>query len=103
MNLLYTSLLTTYRHKDKTYVDPLSIDLTQFKWKKGYITYIVEEQDIIRPYLISYKVYNTSIYLYLILWLNNIPSIYDLTVGVTLKMPYLDELKEYVYLNTKEK
>jgi hypothetical protein len=69
-------------------LDYLYNNLTKFKmsYPAGY--YMVKEDDLMRPDLISYKVYGTVKYWWLIMMVNGIGDIFsDLEVGLTLQIP----------------
>lgn len=73
--------------------DPLSIDWSSFPYNLGYTTYKLTDLDIIKPYHISYNVYQSIDYEDILLLLNNIENIFDCVVGKEIKIPNLQELK----------
>ena len=79
---------TTVVNNDIEEVDYLYNNLTKFKmiYPVGY--YVVHENDLMRPDMISYKVYGTVVYWWLIMMVNGIGDIFtDLEVGLTLQIP----------------
>ena len=68
--------------------DYLWNNLSKFKTNYPLRYYRVESKDLMRPDIISYKIYGTIGYWWLILALNGIQDpLHDLTVGLLLKIP----------------
>lgn len=58
--------------------------------------YSIELGEVARPDLISYKVYKTPVYYWVILWLNGISDPYEgMFAGMALRIPTLRRLAEY--------
>ena len=73
---------------DERELDFLYNNLTKFKmnYPAGY--YLVHEDDLMRPDLISYKLYGTVKYWWLVMMVNGIGDIFtELKVGLTLQIP----------------
>jgi hypothetical protein len=68
--------------------DFLYNNLSKFKTNYQVQYYRVEQRDLMRPDLISYKLYGTISYWWLLMMLNNIQDpLKDLTVGLLLTIP----------------
>ncbi len=81
--------------------DPMSVNFSTFKWTNGYYNHRLTQREIEKPYLISLAYYGTVEYEDIILLVNNIPDIFDTPVGVQIKIPKLDDLKQFLLDNTK--
>lgn len=77
-------------------IDFLYNSLSNFKPKYRVAYFKVNEVDLQRPDLISYKVYGTVKYWWLILSYNNIENPYiDLEIGQLLKMPNILDIYNF--------
>lgn len=82
--------------------DFLRSDISNFEIKRPTTFYTIREEDIQRPELLSYKLYNNQDYWYLLMYINNIHDIWnDLTVGLIIKVPNVRDITEW-YLNTRK-
>lgn len=80
--------------------DYLSHDLNSFQVNYPVQLYIVTEDDLLRPDLISYKLYGSVQYWWVVCYMNDIDDVFkDLEVGMQLSIPHildlLDFYKEY--------
>lgn len=82
--------------------DPLSIDITKFKWRDGFQTYKIQKHEISKFYLISEKFYGTAQYEDILMLLNNISDSFELRPGVEILIPTLNELKQFILDNIQK-
>ena len=69
-------------------LDYLSNNLSKFSMIYPISYYVVHQDDLLRPDLISYKIYGTVKFWWLIMFINNIENIFsDLELGLTLQIP----------------
>lgn len=87
---------TMYNDVDYTILNPSTVDWSTYKWEMGYTEYEVDEQDILKPYIISVLHYGTVEYEDIILLLNNIPNPFEMRVGLILRIPDLEEFKQFM-------
>jgi len=101
MSLRHTlmSLLTTTQDID--IYDPTSINWKTFTWASGYYTHSLTEIEILKPYLISYSYYETVAYEEIILLLNGIQDIWAVVPGTEIRIPKLDDLRNFLIKNKK--
>lgn len=77
-------------------LDYLYNNLSKMALKYSTSRYRVSEQDLMRPDLISYKVYGTVNYWWVILVINNIQNPFlDLSVGQMLLIPNENDLYDF--------
>ncbi len=81
--------------------DSRSINWNKFIFPNGYLKHVIAKNEILKPYLISYKYYKTIIYEDFILLVNNISNPFDLREGIEIKIPKLDDIKAFVLENKK--
>lgn len=82
-------------------LDYLHNNLTKFNtsYQVGY--YVVREEDLVRPDMISYKLYGTVKYWWLLMMYNGILNIWgDLEVGLTLKVPNILDIWSFYKKNS---
>jgi hypothetical protein len=84
-----------------TIYNPRSIDWNTFTFPSGYYKHVVSQHEILKPYLISYKYYNTVIYENFLLLVNNVSQPFNLREGVELKIPKLIDIQNFILLNKK--
>jgi len=84
----------------ETIYDPMSVDINSFLWASGYYNHKITQREIEKPYLISLQYYGTVDYEDIILWLNNIPDVFELVPGIELRIPKLVDLKKFIVDNT---
>jgi len=89
-------------------LDHLNNSLLKFKMKYPSSYYVIKEDDLLRPDLISYKAYGTVGFWWLILSINGIMDIFNsdvntpnkFIVGMTLKIPNILDIytfrKKYI-------
>ena len=77
-------------------LDYLYNTLTKFTMSYPVGYYIVRDDDLMRPDLISYKVYGTVTYWWLIMMVNGIGDIFtDLETGLTLQIPNVLDIFDF--------
>jgi hypothetical protein len=86
---------TTTDNDGTVYPDCLSVPLNQFRYKKNASAVRLTQVDIDRFDLFIFGKYNTCDYIDLILWLNNIGSVRELTAGMTIKLPAKSDLDSF--------
>jgi len=75
-----------------------------FDDKSEYRFYTVKETDLIRPDLISYKIYGSHSYWWIIMKANDIEDVWnDLEVGQVLAIPSFADIEKYYDANKKKK
>jgi hypothetical protein len=84
-----------------TIYDPSSIKWGDFKWINGFTKHYITKEELLRPYLISYRYYNTVEYENFILLVNNIEDPFEVVSGTLLKIPTLTDVKQFILSNTK--
>jgi len=66
-------------------------------------TYVVKNE-LARPDMLSYRIYGSTQYWWVILYYNSMTSVYDITLGMTISYPSITDLEElYFSLAPKEK
>lgn len=71
-------------------------------FKRPRTTYMIREDDIQRPDLISYKNYGKVNYWWIIMKLNKIEDVWnDLEVGNTLQMPHINDINDFVRISAR--
>lgn len=76
--------------------DYLHNSLSKFKAKYATALYRVEAMDIQRPDLISYKVYGTVRYWWVVLSFNNIQNpLTDIEIGNILELPHTLDIQDF--------
>lgn len=82
--------------------DFLTNNTTIFDNISEYSFYVVKEEDLLRPDLISVKVYRSMVYWWIILKANNIEDVWnDLYAGKILAIPSLNDIDKYYSENNK--
>lgn len=78
------------------YYDIITSEISQsLKEIPVYGNFVVTEE--FRPDLISYKIYQDTMYWWIIMLYNDLTSIYQLTTGLTIKFPPLKAIEKYYY------
>ena len=95
---IYTKL-----QNDSSYMilDTHSIKWGDFKFVNGYIKHYISEQELLKPYLISFGYYSTAEYEDVILLVNNISDPYEVVPGTELKIPDIRDIKQFILDHTK--
>jgi len=79
-----------------TELDFLDHSLSSFELKYDPSYYMMEDVDSIRPDLISYKMYGSVEYWWIILLINNIEDpMTELTTGTVIKIPNILDIYEF--------
>jgi len=77
-------------------VDFLWNNLSKFELKYEPFYYRIEEEDFMRPDLISYKIYGSVRYWWVILLVNKVQDPYsELTVGALIQLPSMQDIYEF--------
>lgn len=77
-------------------LDYLYNSLSNFEQNYESTYYRVKESDVYRPYLISYNLYGTVNYWWLICFVNNINDVfYELQVGMLLEIPNILDINDF--------
>ena len=79
--------------------NPTSVKWTKFEFKQGFKTHILSQVDILKPYMISYAYFGTVDYDDLLLLINGIDDIFELTPGVEIKIPYIQDIQDFILAN----
>lgn len=75
---------------------PASIPWTEFEFSTGYRKHIITRNEIIKFYLVSFKYFSTVDYEDLLLLINNISDIFTILPGTEIKIPYLDDINNFI-------
>jgi len=86
---------------DYVILDTRSVKWGDFKFTNGFTKHYISQEELLKPYLISFRYYNTAEYEDEILLVNNIQDPYEVVAGSELKIPALDDLKQFILDNTK--
>jgi len=76
--------------------DPGSVDFSKFQWTNGYYNHKLTKSEIEKPYLLSYQYYGSLEYEEIILLVNNIPDIFEVPTGTSIKIPKLVDIKTFL-------
>lgn len=82
--------------------DPLTVDWSKFQWKNGFYIHKITIKEIEKPYLISYAYYKNIEYEDIILLVNNIQNVWEVVPGKELKIPKIDDIKNFILLNKQK-
>lgn len=83
------------------YPDIMSFPIESFKFTDTEKEYILSETDIDRFYMVCYKYYGIPYYDDIVLWLNNIDSIHNVSPGRKILLPSKRDLDRFVIKNLK--
>ena len=92
-HLIYDIL---YEDTDYTIRDSRNIDWTKYDWSAGFVEHTMTDEDIMKPYLISERYYETTQYEDILLLLNNIEDVFALRPGVKIRIPDQDTLDNFI-------
>ena len=101
MSLRHTLMSLLSTAQDVDIYDPTSIDWRTFSWSGGYYTHSLSENEILKPYLISYAYYETVAYEEIILLLNGVEDIWAVVPGTEIRIPKLGDLRNFLINNKK--
>ena len=94
--MIRTSFYNIVRNDDTDEYDYLYNNLTKFQMNYSISYYRIEQRDLMRPDLISYKIYGTITYWWLIMMVNGIQNpLKDMIVGELLKIPNILDIYEF--------
>lgn len=82
-------------------MDPTSLDPSTFKFSNGYYKHVLTQKEKERPYKLSYIYYGTVAYENILLLLNEVKDIWEIPVGTKLRIPKLNDLKDWIKENRK--
>jgi len=80
---------------------PSSVEWHKFNFANGFKKHIVTQDEIYKPYLISYRYYNSVNYDDIILLVNNTDDIFKFEPGIEIKIPYLEDIEKFILENKK--
>ena len=83
-----------------TIIDSRSVNWSAFTFTNGFKRHYISDVEILKPYLISSLYYSTVDYEDEILLINGISDIFEVKVGSELKIPDLNDLKQFILDNT---
>jgi hypothetical protein len=81
--------------------DILSVNWSKFKFDGDEQDYVLTENDIYRPDLLSYNLYGTVNYQNVLFIINNIGDLLNLVKETTIKIPKIQSIKKFFYDNRK--
>jgi len=94
--MIRTNFYNIQRNDDIDEYDYLYNNLTKFKMNYSVSYYRVEQGDLMRPDLISYKIYGTIVYWWLIMMINGIQNpLKDMEVGTLLQIPDILDIYDF--------
>jgi len=85
----------------ETIFDPMSVDFSTFEFTQGYYNHRLTQKEIEKSYILSYQYYGDINYEDIILLVNNIPDIFEVPVGVEIKIPKINDINAFILKNTK--
>lgn len=88
---------------DYTIIDSRSVNWSAFEFKNGFIRHFISADETLKPYLISSLYYSTVDYEDEILMINGISDPFDLIPGVEIRIPDINDLKQFILDNTDGK
>lgn len=80
----------------ENYPDVMTFPINKFLYNDIPTKAIVSSVDIIRFDLFCYSYYSTAEFTDLLLWLNDLSSVHDLTVGMELTLPSLEDINSFL-------
>ncbi len=81
--------------------DPLTLNWNNFNFRGDEDEIMLSPYQIQRPDLFSYALYGTVIYQDIIFNINGYADILNLPAKTQLKIPHLEDLKEFIRVNRK--
>jgi len=94
--MIRTNFYYIERNDDIDEYDYLHNNLTKFKMNYKSSYYRIEQDDLMRPDLISYKIYGTIAYWWLIMMINGIQNpLKDMELGALLQIPNILDIYEF--------
>lgn len=82
-------------------MDSSTVDWSKFTWENGYIKHFITQNEILRPYYLSYIYFGTTTWEYVLLELNGIDDIDNVPIGSEIWIPKLVDLEDFVRKNIK--
>jgi len=94
--MIRTNFYNIQRNDGIDEYDYLYNNLSQFEMNYSISYYRIEQSDLMRPDLISYKIYGTITYWWLIMMINKIENpLRDMEVGTLLQIPNILDIYEF--------
>ena len=94
--MIRTNFYQILRHDEIDEYDYLYNNLTKFKMNYTVSYYRIESADIMRPDLISYKIYGVIDYWWLLMMINGIQNpLKDMVVGELIQIPNVLDIYEF--------
>ena len=91
-----TNFYNIVRNDDIDEYDYMHNNLTKFKMKYSVSYYRIEEADLQRPDIISYKIYGSIAYWWLLMMINGIENpLKDMEVGQLIQVPNVLDIYEF--------
>jgi hypothetical protein len=81
--------------------DPLTVDWGDFKFTGKEQNKVLTKFEIERPDMLSYDFYLTVVYQDIIFLVNNLGDIFETPVKTIMKMPRVEDLKQFIFENRK--
>lgn len=76
--------------------DILNVRWQDFPFQNGYQNHTITKQETMRPWLISFKYYNSAFYEDVLFLINGVRDPLNLVVGQNLKVPPVSEIEAFV-------
>lgn len=92
----YYELLEKDNENEILIYDLFSVNWSEFDFPSGYADYYLNQNEILKPYLISFNNFGTTVFEDIIMLINGIEDPTDeLYVGMEIKMPYRNDLIDF--------
>lgn len=76
--------------------DVINIDWSKFAFSTTYTTHTVTSMEVLKPWLISYKYFQSYTYEDIIFWINGIRNPLELSVGIVLRIPARTDIQNFL-------
>lgn len=76
--------------------DIYSTDWTSFAYPNGYTNYSIKQDETQKPYLIAYRMFGSTNYWDVLLFINGVEDILNLKAGDILKIPKKGDIENFV-------
>lgn len=83
---------------DIQFYDLMSMDWNRFEFKSDYIEHTLSEQDIQKFYLVTQQYYNDLFLEDIIFFINRIPDPCELEVGMVIRIPAIQDIRDFLRL-----
>ena len=81
--------------------DVLSVNWAKFRFDGDELLYELTQEDVNRPDILSIKQYGTVDYQNIIFLINNIGDLLNLTIGEKIRLPKIQNIRQFMYNNRK--